>query len=145
MNKTRVENTPRPDIRDSSVVLLSVVAGVIERRGRWLLAQRPEYKAHGGLWEFPGGKVDSNESLAQALQRELNEELALSPVEVGRVLDVQTSPALQLHFLAVTTESAPIALEHSAIGWFGPAEAAALDLAPLDRAFIKHFGPLRST
>jgi len=118
---------------------LDVVAGVIERRGRWLLAQRPRHKAHGGLWEFPGGKVDAGESLSQALERELTEELALNPVTVGDTLNVQTGETLRLHFLAVATESAPIALEHAALGWFRPEEAAALDLAPLDRAFVEHF------
>jgi len=108
---------------------LDVVAGVIERRGRWLLAQRPAHKAHGGLWEFPGGKVNN---------RELNEELALHPVTVGRCLNVQVSATLRLHFLAATTDSAPIALEHTALGWFNPDEAWALDLAPLDRAFVEH-------
>ncbi len=118
--------------------LLDVVAGVIERRGRWLLAQRPQHKAHAGLWEFPGGKVDAGESLSAALKRELNEELALAPVSVGNRLDVQSSSTLRLHFLAVATESAPIALEHAALGWFKPEEAVALALAPLDRAFIEH-------
>ena len=117
---------------------LDVVAGVIERRGRWLLAQRPVNKAHGGFWEFPGGKVNNRESLPAALQRELNEELALQPVTVGRCLNVQVSATLRLHFLAATTDSAPIALEHAALGWFNPDEAWALDLAPLDRAFVEH-------
>ena len=131
MEQNQVPDAKTPD------PLLDVVAGVIERRGRWLLAQRPRHKAHGGLWEFPGGKVDAGESLPQALERELNEELALDPVTVGDALDVQTGETLRLHFLAVATESAPIALEHAAIGWFRPQEAAALDLAPLDRAFVE--------
>lgn len=132
MEQSRAEHAKTSD------PLLDVVAGVIERRGRWLLAQRPPHKAHAGLWEFPGGKVDAGESLAQALKRELNEELALDPVTVGDALDVQVGETLRLHFLAVATESAPIVLEHTAIGWFRPEEAAALDLAPLDRAFVEH-------
>jgi len=120
---------------------VEVVAAVIERRGRYLLAQRPRPKAHGGLWEFPGGKVSSGETLAQALTRELAEELVLQGCEVGEALAVLHDEAqrLRLHFLAVTTCSAPIALEHEALGWFLPAEARALDLAPLDKAFLKDF------
>ena len=114
---------------------LDVVAAVIERRGRLLLAQRPWQKFHGGLWEFPGGKVEEGESLAAALGRELEEELALVAV-VGRKLGEQRDGKLCLHFLAVTTTSAPIALEHVAIGWFRPDEARRLDLAPLDRIFL---------
>ena len=118
---------------------LEVVAAVLERRGRWLLARRPADKQHGGLWEFPGGKADANEPLAQALQRELLEELALQAVDVGAELGVHCAGQLRLHFFSVTTESAPIALEHDALGWFRPDEAQALDLAPLDRAFLSGF------
>lgn len=118
-----------------------MVAAVIERRGRYLLAQRPVGKAHGGLWEFPGGKVEAGESQAVALARELAEELALNGVAVGERLAVEHNEAgsLRVHFLAVVTEGAPIALEHSALGWYLPEEARGLDLAPLDRAFLETF------
>ncbi len=117
------------------------MAAVIERRGRYLLAQRPRDKAHAGLWEFPGGKVSHDETLAQALARELAEELVLQGCDIGEVLAVLDDEAQQirLHFIAVATESAPIALEHEALGWFLPEEARALDLAPLDRAFLEKF------
>jgi len=117
---------------------LDVVAAVIERRGRWLLAQRPASKAHGGLWEFPGGKVNSGESLVQALQRELVEELALTSVDVGEELIYYDQPdkALRLHFMHVVTDAAPVLLEHSALGWFRPDEAQGLALAPLDALFV---------
>lgn len=118
---------------------LEVVAAVIERRGRWLLAQRPVNKAHGGLWEFPGGKVNPGESLAQALQRELAEELALTAVDVGDELIHYDEPdnGLRLHFMRVATDAAPVLLEHSALGWFRPAEAQGLALAPLDDRFLR--------
>lgn len=121
---------------------LHVVAAVIERRGRYLLAQRPADKAHAGLWEFPGGKVDAGESLACALARELEEELVLRDALVGEVLAVQRDQTrnLHLHFMAVQTEGAPIAVEHSALGWYLPAEAHGLALAPLDKAFLVAFG-----
>lgn len=56
------------------VVLVSAVA-LIDGDGRVLLAQRPEGKSMAGLWEFPGGKVESGESPEAALIRELKEEL----------------------------------------------------------------------
>jgi A/G-specific adenine glycosylase len=63
-----------------------VVAGVIWRDdGRFLIAQRPLDGLLGGLWEFPGGKLEQGETFAQALQREIREELALE-IEVGRPL-----------------------------------------------------------
>lgn len=59
-----------------------VVAAVIERNGKCLLGQRPESGMLGGLWEFPGGKIESGETPDQALQRELMEECGIE-VEVG--------------------------------------------------------------
>lgn len=53
------------------------VAGLVDRDGRVLLAQRPEGKFMAGAWELPGGKIEPHESPQQALIRELNEELAI--------------------------------------------------------------------
>jgi 8-oxo-dGTP diphosphatase len=58
------------------VVLVSAAA-LIDRDGRVLLAQRPEGKSMAGLWEFPGGKVEPDETPEAALVRELNEELGI--------------------------------------------------------------------
>lgn len=61
-----------------------VVAAIIWREdGRFLIAQRPLDGLLGGLWEFPGGKCEPGESHAQALRREIQEELALD-IAVGR-------------------------------------------------------------
>ena len=69
--------------------LLRVVAAVIrDRDGRVLLAQRPLHKHQGGLWEFPGGKVESGESEAQALGRELSEELGLIPTVLDPLIRI---------------------------------------------------------
>jgi len=62
------------------IVLVSAVA-LIDRDGRVLLAQRPEGKSMAGLWEFPGGKVESNETPEVALIRELEEELGINTWE----------------------------------------------------------------
>ncbi|MGO4907998.1 (deoxy)nucleoside triphosphate pyrophosphohydrolase [Pseudorhodobacter sp. W20_MBD10_FR17] len=58
------------------IILVSAVA-LIDPDGRVLLAQRPEGKSLAGLWEFPGGKVEPNESPEAALIRELQEELGI--------------------------------------------------------------------
>lgn len=56
-----------------------VVAAVIRREGRILIAERPRDKHMGGLWEFPGGKVEDGEPVEHALVRELEEELGMTP------------------------------------------------------------------
>lgn len=59
-------------------LLLVVAAAIIDSKGRVLLAQRPKGKSMAGLWEFPGGKLESNESPEEALCRELHEELGIT-------------------------------------------------------------------
>ncbi|MGL5701366.1 MAG: pyrimidine (deoxy)nucleoside triphosphate diphosphatase, partial [Kluyvera sp.] len=56
---------------------IDVVAAIIEKNGKILLAQRPAHTDQAGLWEFAGGKVEPGESQPQALVRELQEELAI--------------------------------------------------------------------
>lgn len=66
---------------DSSVssrrLLLVAAAALLDSSGRVLITQRPQHKQLGGLWEFPGGKVELGEAPEQALVRELREELDL--------------------------------------------------------------------
>jgi len=61
-------------------VLVSAVA-LVDDDNRILIAQRPEGKSMAGLWEFPGGKVEADESPEAALIRELKEELAIDVTE----------------------------------------------------------------
>jgi 8-oxo-dGTP diphosphatase len=60
--------------------MLQVVAGIIERESRILICRRKAAQTHPLKWEFPGGKVERNESLPQALERELGEELDIHSV-----------------------------------------------------------------
>jgi 8-oxo-dGTP diphosphatase len=64
---------------DPAAPVTEVVAAVVtDRTGRFLLAQRPRGKVYAGYWEFPGGKVEPDEALSQALRRELEEELGIT-------------------------------------------------------------------
>jgi 8-oxo-dGTP diphosphatase len=58
-------------------LLLVVAVALIDTEGRVLLAQRPQGKSLAGLWEFPGGKVETGETPEAALIRELTEELGI--------------------------------------------------------------------
>ena len=121
---------------------VDVVAAVIRRRGRYLLARRPSEKRHGDLWEFPGGKLDHGEDVDRAARRELSEELALTVVHVGAALHSVRDPEAPflIHFHAVTAEGDPEALEHSAVRWFTLDELVDLPLAPADRRFVSWMG-----
>lgn len=81
---TQLERPVRPPRRNTPHY--DVVAGVIYRDdGAFLIARRPPQGLLGGLWEFPGGKQEDGESLAEALRREIREELAME-ISVGRPL-----------------------------------------------------------
>ncbi len=68
-----------------------VVAAVIydQHKAHILIAKRPDDKHQGGKWEFPGGKVEMNESPKQALQRELDEELGIRITSVKPLIHIQ--------------------------------------------------------
>ena len=117
---------------------IPVVAAVIRRGGRVLLGRRPEHKRHGGLWEFPGGKVHDGETDFQALERELAEELEVRTVSVGSVLFESPDPEAPflIRFVEVEVDGDPTALEHAEIGWFDPSVLQDLPLAPSDARFV---------
>lgn len=117
-----------------------VLAAVLTRDGRHLIARRPAHKRHGGLWEFPGGKVEPGESDAHALARELAEELGLTDVRLGARRFTAEDPGspYTVIFCDTTATGDPQPLEHEALAWATPAELAAYPLAPSDAAFVRH-------
>jgi 8-oxo-dGTP pyrophosphatase MutT (NUDIX family) len=101
------------------------------------LCRRPTEKRHGGLWEFPGGKVRDGETRADAARRELEEELELSATEVGEVMFSASddgSPFV-IDFVRTAAEGVPVLHEHTEIGWFTAEELSGLALAPADARF----------
>ena len=68
---------------------IDVTAGLVFRDGKLLITQRKPDAHLGGLWEFPGGKLEPGESFEAALIRELDEELAIE-VEVGQLIEELT-------------------------------------------------------
>jgi 8-oxo-dGTP pyrophosphatase MutT (NUDIX family) len=116
-----------------------VVAAVVRRGDRYLVGLRPQHKRHGGLWEFPGGKLREGESRLDAATRELGEELDLTVVALGRLLlavEDEGSPFV-IEFYETTVTGTPEAREHSEVGWLTVAELGGLDLAPADARLVR--------
>lgn len=118
-----------------------VAAALIDGHGRVLVQQRAPGKHHAGLWEFPGGKIERDETPEAALVRELAEELAITvdPADISPI-DFTGVPHGDRHLLLLLYSVArwlgePQAIDAAAIGWRTPAELAALPMPPADRAF----------
>jgi mutator protein MutT len=125
---------------DAVHVPTRVVAAVVRQGGTWLVCQRPFEKRHGGLWEFPGGKVEAGEDDIAALQRELKEELAVTVRRVGHPLFAIRDPesVYFIVFREVQIEGSPTPHEHSAVRWASLEVIRQLALAPSDRRFVDH-------
>jgi len=105
---------------------------------RLLLARRPADKHHGGLWEFPGGKVEPGEGPRAALAREIAEELAIriDPAALVPLTFAEDDRLVLLLFGARSAEGQVAGLEGQEWGWFTRDAAAGLPLAPLDREML---------
>jgi 8-oxo-dGTP diphosphatase len=118
-----------------------VVAAVVQRDdGRFLLARRPPSAHLGGLWEFPGGAVEEGETPAQALRRELQEELGVE-VEIGEPLTFafhrdRERDVVLLFFQARIGRVEVTGREGQQVGWFAARELTALPTPPADAELI---------
>jgi 8-oxo-dGTP diphosphatase len=114
-----------------------VAVALIDQNHRVLLQRRHACRQHGGLWEFPGGKLEAGETAVSALVREIDEELgiALTADELIR-LDQAEDPENGIVITLYTCRSwagEPRCLDAEAIEWFAPDKIANLALPPLDR------------
>ncbi len=118
-----------------------MVAGILWREGRYLAAQRPLNTIHGGYWEFPGGKVETGESIAQALGRELREELG---IEVQKYTFWKTvehdydERHVRVHFFHVTQFlGEPQATEGQGLQWLLPREGVHKKFLEADKKLVQ--------
>ena len=121
---------------------MQVVAAVIERNGKILIGQRKAAASHPLKWEFPGGKVEDDETPRDALARELREELGIE-AEIGEEMGrydyrYGNAPATRLIFHRVTVfKGEPQNLDFEQIAWEVPSRLASYDFLEGDIAFIK--------
>ena len=121
---------------------ITVVAAVIrDQEDRVLLTQRPEGRHMGGLWEFPGGKIDDGEAPGEALVRELDEELGIEIV-VQRPLTfaVHEEPDLRILLLFYSARIArgePQGHEGQAVEWVAVTELPSFPTPPADAELIR--------
>ncbi|MHB1095971.1 MAG: (deoxy)nucleoside triphosphate pyrophosphohydrolase [Gemmatimonadaceae bacterium] len=116
---------------------IRVVAAVIRRDETVLVCERPLHKRHGGLWEFPGGKLEAGETVLDAARRELMEELGVHVRCIGNQISAIHDPEspFVIEFHNVEIEGDPICHEHSALAWLTPSALLQHPLAPSDRQF----------
>jgi mutator protein MutT len=117
-----------------------VVAAVIEENDRFLVTRRQAGVHLAGLWEFPGGKIDPDETHTAALVREIREELD-ADVEVGElVFDVThdyPERTVSLFFYRCRLTGAPRPLLGQEMRWVPRAELASLGFPPADEELIR--------
>lgn len=120
---------------------VKVVAAVLRQDGRILIARRVRGHRFGNLWEFPGGKIEGNETPEEALRRELEEELGI----VARVGDFLCASrhdygdfAVELLAYEAERVSGEILLtDHQEVRWVAPPDLCGYDFPEADRPIVR--------
>jgi len=132
----------------SANIVLVVACALIDPDGRVLLAQRPDGKAMAGLWEFPGGKIESGERPEQTLIRELKEELGIAVNEACLApLTFASHAYADFHLLMPLYvcrkwEGTIAATEGQQLAWVRPNRLRDYDMPPADIPLIPHLQAL---
>lgn len=122
--------------------LIVTAAALIDAQSRIFVQRRPEGKSMGGLWEFPGGKIEPNETPEMAIIRELREELGieteaacLAPASfsTGQIGD---RALLLLLYVCRKWEGQVVPTEASAHQWLPSHQLFSLDMPPADRPLV---------
>ena len=118
---------------------ITVVAAIIERDDAFLLTLRPDGTHLAGHWEFPGGKVDAHENHAEALRREVFEELD-AVVDVGELAHTAThdypGKTVQLFFYRCALRGEPKPMMGQQMCWVHRRELSHLPFPEADRELI---------
>jgi mutator protein MutT len=124
--------------------VLQVVAGLVFHEKKLLITQRPADRHLGGLWEFPGGKVELGEDLRGALRRELCEELAIE-VEVldllAEVTHAYPEKAVRLSFFQCRWIGGELRMiDCAAVAWVNPNELGSYVFPAADQELVLSLG-----
>ena len=118
----------------------NVVAAIIKKNNLYLIAQRNRHKHLGLKWEFPGGKVNPNETFEKALSREIKEELSISILIHNKIAEENFKDEkinVKLHYFICTHTSGLITLnEHENFAWVEKKDFNKYDFAEGDRDII---------
>ena len=122
--------------------MILVVAAIIKKQNKYLIARRASQKAHGGRWEFPGGKIEKGETPEIALERELFEELSIKtrigPFVISATHDYENFK-IKLMAYEVAHLSGEFKLyDHDEIAWVTAAEMKAYHMSGADLSIIDH-------
>ncbi len=121
--------------------MIQVVAAIIIKNDQLLLSKRLEHLHQGGKWEFPGGKVESNESLESALARELKEEINIEikePIFFDEITFDYSEKSVHLHFFLVSQFSGePQGLEGQQVEWFSINQIKDLEFPAANKAIVR--------
>ncbi len=142
MARARGIQNQRPVLKPKREVPHHIVtAAVLQRQGRVLLTRRPSKGLLGGMWEFPGGKVEAGESLEACLRREIREELGID-VRIAEPFGVYrhayTHFRITLHaFLCDPDGAQPQPLAAAELAWVAPADLSAYPMGKVDRRIAR--------
>ncbi|MDG1751321.1 MAG: 8-oxo-dGTP diphosphatase MutT [Thalassotalea sp.] len=118
-----------------------VAVGVIVSNGEFFLTKRLDHVHQGGKWEFPGGKVEAGESVAQALHRELQEEIAIDVLSCMPLLEITHDygdKEVKLDvFLVDNFQGEPTAQEGQQQNWFSLNELSSVDFPEANIAIVE--------
>jgi len=122
--------------------MIDVVAAIIKNEeGKILITQRNLKKSQGGLWEFPGGKIEANETQEKAIIREIKEELDIE-IEVEKYLAEKVFEYPEKTINLIALECRKIngeiqLLEHEAYKWIDKTELENFEFAPADMFIVE--------
>lgn len=120
--------------------VVNVAVGVVEHQGKILVAKRASAQHQGGLWEFPGGKIEQGETVFAALKRELLEEVDIEIANSSPLINIEHDygdKCVALHVLHVTEFSGEAkGLEGQPVAWVDKTKLAELEFPEANKAII---------